>query len=155
MMAMVLLVSKGVAVATTSNPLPLPQEPYPSLHGGRYVEGHGAVQNPDPLRDYVWDQPTLAPVNSSLQLITVLPAVAVAFPTSAFAGVSTLVNSTTGSARAISSGTIRVDFAMELAGWLRLRSPDLTVAAVAAGCIYMSVGESSVPQFFSPSRLSK
>ena len=54
---------------------------------------------------------------------------------------------------ASSSGTLRVDFGVELAAWLRLRSPDLTVAAVDAGCIFFSVGESTVPQFFAPSRL--
>ena len=47
-----------------------------------------------------------------------------------------------------------LDYGVELAAWIELRSPDLTAAAVAAGCVTMSVGESSVQQFFSPSRLS-
>lgn len=136
--------------APATSAVPPLKEPYPALHGGRFVAGHGSVSNPDPLLDYVWNLET---TSTSLQLITVLPVAVTAHPPSAFGGANSLVNSSDATARALGHGTLRVDFGRELAAWLELRSPDLTVAAVAAGCVSMSVGESSTPEFFSPSRL--
>ena len=84
-------------------------------------------------------------------------------PGARFTGAETLVNSsgagagaatTNASARAEGGGTLLFDFGVELAGWIEMISPDLAPAAVAAGCVSMSVGESSAPQFFTPSRLS-
>ena len=75
-----------LAVASSheqAQPLPSPPaEPYPPLHGGRFVPGYGAASNPDPLKDYVWDE--VHAVNASLQLTTVLPARASAFPPGEF-----------------------------------------------------------------------
>ena len=128
-------------------------EPYGPLHGGRIIRGHGALANPDPLRDFVWNLTALPGPNTSLQLASLYPAAVTADPASAFDGTSSLVNSSAGSAHALGAGTLRVDFGVELAAWLELRSPDLTVAAVAAGCVTMSVGEATTPKFFAPSRL--
>jgi hypothetical protein len=129
-------------------------EPYAALHGGRFIPGHGALANPDPLRDYVWDLADLPPgPNTSLQLFSVLPVATTADPSSAFSGLPSLIRNASGDARALASGTLRVDFGTELAAWLELRSPDLTLAALAAGCLSMSVSESTTPQFFAPSRL--
>jgi hypothetical protein len=128
-------------------------EPFIELSGGRFVAGHGEALNPDPLRDYVWNL-TGMPNASALQLLRVLPAAVQTSPGSNFTDEATLVNSTAASARAQGGGTLVLDYGVELAAWIELRSPDLTAAAVAAGCVTMSVGESNVPQFFSPSRLS-
>jgi alpha-L-rhamnosidase len=140
-------------------PIPPPiVEPFAPLHGGQFVPGHGALVNPDPLRDYVWNLTNLLGPNTSLQQFRVYPTAVTAFPTSAFTNEQSLVlNSTasSGTARAVGmDGTLRVDFAIELAAWLELRSPDLSPAAVAAGCITLSVGESSTPNYFAPNRLS-
>lgn len=68
------------------SPLPPALEPYLPLHGGQYINGHGAAANPDPLRDYVWGSAATASVNASLQLFTILPTAVTAYPHSAFAG---------------------------------------------------------------------
>lgn len=149
----------GAAQAAGDRRLPPLVEPWLPLHGGAYSD-QGAPENPDPLRDYTWDVDKLTNA-SALQFFTMPPLAAVeALPppatgNTAFTGLSTLVNATggTGSARAIGSGTLVVDFGVELAGWIELRSPDLSPAAVAAGCVTMSVSESSAPQRFGPERL--
>ena len=143
-----------LVLAVASRPAAAPELLYEPLSGGRFVPGHGAPANPDPLRDYVWNLTAMPGPNTSLQLISLLPAAIITVPASAFSGASSLVNSSAGTARAVADGTLRVDFGMELAGWLELRSPDLSRAAVAAGCVTMSVGESTVPKYFAPSRLS-
>ena len=134
-------------------PLKPISEPWQELNGGDFVVGRGAVLNPDPLRDYAWNLTQMANA-SAPQLIQVLPVGVQALPAAAFANPSTIVNSTDANARATGAGTLLVDFGVELAAWVELQSPDLTLAAVAAGCVSMSVGESNVPQFFSPTRLS-
>ena len=123
------------------------------LHGGRFIAGHGAAANPDPLRDYVWNTSLTSHANESLQLITLQPAAVSAHPATAFSNVSSLISSNNGTARALADGTLRVDFGMELAAWLELTSPDLTPGAVAAGCVSMSIGESFAPKYFAPNRL--
>jgi hypothetical protein len=128
-------------------------EPWQELNGGDFVTGRGAALNPDPMRDYAWNLTRM--VNASApQLIRVLPVLVQASPATSFVNSSTLINSTDGNAHATGAGTLVIDFGVELAAWIELRSPDLTLTAVAAGCVSMSVGESKVPQFFSPSRLS-
>jgi hypothetical protein len=127
-------------------------EPFVPLSGGRFVRGHGVTANPDPLRDYVWNLTAMPGPNTSLQLIEVRPTAAAAVPDAAFSGIGWLVgnaSSADGVARALGGGgTLRVDFGVELAAWLELRSRDLSPAAVAAGCVTMSVGESTTPKYF-------
>ena len=138
-----------------SSALPPLVEPWPELYGGSFSPGHGAAANPDPLRDYIFNLSTFPADNVTLMLTRVLPIAAEVNPLDAFAGdQGTLVDSMNGSLRALNSGTLRVDFGVELAGWIELRSSDLAPAAVAAGCVSMSVGESNIPQYFSPTRLS-
>ena len=131
-------------------------EPWPELHGGKFVAGHGSTLNPDPLRDYVWNL-TDMPNASALQLLQLLPSAVQPSPGAKFSNWSSLVNTSAGSARVEGAGTLLVDFGvwnLLLAAWVELRSPDLTPTEVASGCVTMSVGESRVPQFFTPSRLS-
>jgi hypothetical protein len=153
-----LLLQTAITVASGPSSPPLPVvEPYATLSGGRFVAGHGHAANPDPLRDYVWNLSANPGPNTSLQVYTVRPVAVTAVPAAAFRSACSLVNSscgaTTGPARALGPGTLRVDFGAELAAWLELRSPDLSAAALAAGCVSMSVGESTVPKYFAPSRL--
>lgn len=149
-----------VGLASGFGPPPLLTEPWAPLHGGRWAAAGKHPANPDPIGGYVWNlsDPALAGPNTSLQLITVVPERAAAFPAAAFSGIDALVGAGpqngSNSTVAVGQGTLRLDFGAELAGWLELRSRDLTPAAVAAGCVAMSVGESTVPKFFSPSRLS-
>ena len=162
------LVALALAVASAEGgPLQPIVEPFAPLSGGRFVPGHGALANPDPLRDYIWDlNSTLAATQATtpaatqaaaqpLQLTSLLPVAAAAHPASSFSGARSLVNSSAATARALAAGTLQVDFGVELAAWLELRSPDLTAEAVAAGCVTMSVGESTIPKYFAPSRLHK
>jgi hypothetical protein len=132
------------------------EEPYAELSGGKFIAGHGAPMNPDPLRDYVWNT-TAMPNASALQLYRALPAAVHASPGANFTNAASLLNSSAAGgprARALGGGTLVLDFGVELAAWLELRSPDLAPAAVAAGCVSMSVGESSVPLYFAPARLA-
>ena len=90
------------------SPLPPEPLPYPPLSGGKFFPG-GSSLNPDPLRNYRWN--LSAASNTSLQLITVVPTAALAFPASAFDNIGSLVNSSAGKARSLAAtGTLRVDF---------------------------------------------
>ena len=97
-----------VLLPVGGSPLPPEPLPYPPLSGGKFFPG-GSPLNPDPLRNYRWNLSAVS--NTTLQLITVVPIAAAAFPASAFDSIGSLVNSSSGEAHSLAKrGTLRVDF---------------------------------------------
>lgn len=114
-------------------------EPYPPLHGGRFLPGQ-VPSSPDPLVRYRWSNPR---ADDGLQVYQLRPRAVVTEDADAFRGVPSA-----GTPRCLievrAPGSLRVDFGVESPAWLEFDSPDLV------GTVEMSVSEYNRPARVNP-----
>ena len=115
------------------------EEPYPDLSGGSY-SGPAVPDSPDPLVSYRWPS-----VKSSdgFQCYVIAPKSAQSDAPAAFANLESLTGKQVNVA-VNSTGSIRLDFGQENAGWLEFDSPDM------AGKVEASISEFNEPAIDPP-----
>jgi alpha-L-rhamnosidase len=109
-------------------------EPYPKLSGGSF-SGPTVPESPDPLVAYRWPNPK---ASDDLEMYTLRPVTLQSDMPRAFSH----LNSLTGEHPDVTvngTGSIRMDFGQENAGWLEFDSPDLD------GNVEMSISEYNEP----------
>ena len=106
---------------------PVPQ-PYPYLSGK--TEGKAIPESPDPLVNYRWSNPTTADV---LEVFLIKPTSVQAFPKSSFGNLESLKGTPNTEIR--DTGSIRIDFGVEMGAWVEFDSPDCP------GGVEMSISE--------------
>lgn len=109
-------------------------EPYSPLHGGAF--GGGLVaESPDPLASYRWSRVC---AEDALQVYTLRPERVVADKPESFHNLGSLVERGQ-NVEITGTGSIRMDFGVESAGWLEFDSSDLN------GDVEMSISEYNEP----------
>ena len=111
-------------------------EPYPYVSTGSF-SGPAVPASPDPLVRYRWPNPK---ASDGLEIYLLRPESATCDPTSSFANVNSLLTPTP-NVTVSGTGTIRVDFGRENAGWFEIDSPDCP------GGIQMSISEYNEPEY--------
>lgn len=122
----------------TSEPVDAP-EPYPEVAGGSY-SGPAVPESPDPLVAYRWPA---TKASDGLEIYTLKPVAIHSDAPKAFSHLDSL----TGEHPDVTvngTGSIRMDFGRENAGWLEFDSPDLS------GDVEMSISEYNEPARESP-----
>lgn len=109
-------------------------EPYPALSGGSF-SGPAVPESPDPLVAYRWPSPK---ATDELQSYTLKPVAVQADKPKAFSHLNSLLGNDP-NVTVNGTGSIRMDFGQENAGWLELDSPDLD------GDVEMSISEYNEP----------
>jgi hypothetical protein len=115
-------------------PEPYIAEPYPALAGGSF-SGPAVPESPDPLVAYRWPAPK---ASDGLEIYSLKPISLEADVPKAFAHLDSLTGEHP-NVTVNGTGSIRMDFGQENAGWLEFDSPDLD------GTVEMSVSEYNEP----------
>lgn len=111
-------------------------EPYPYVSTGSF-SGPAIAASPDPLVRYRWPNPK---ASDGLEIYLLRPESVTADPTSSFANVNSLL--TPAPNMVVSgTGTLRVDFGRENAGWFEIDSPDCP------GGVQLSISEYNEPEY--------
>ena len=111
-------------------------EPYPYVSSGGF-SGRAVPASPDPLVRYRWPNPK---ASDGLEIYLRQPESVTSDPTSSFANVNSLLTPTP-NVTVRGTGTIRVDFGRENAGWFEIDSPDCP------GGMQMSISEYNEPEY--------
>jgi hypothetical protein len=109
-------------------------EPYPKLAGGSF-SGPAVPESPDPLVAYRWPAPK---ASDGLQIYTLKPVALQSDAPKAFSHLDSLTGEHP-NVTVNGTGSIRMDFGRENAGWLEFDSPDLD------GQVEMSISEYNEP----------
>ena len=109
-------------------------EPYAYVGGGAFG-GPAVPESPDPLVSYRWGRPQ---ASDALQIFVLEPRSVSADPAASFDNLASLTGPMPGVV-VRGTGSIRIDFGVELAAWIEFDSPD------AAGAIEMSISEYNEP----------
>jgi hypothetical protein len=132
------LASMGAAATVTAAPIwgasPI-AEPYPYVSAGTF-NGPAVAASPDPLVRYRWPNPK---ASDGLEIYLRKPESVTSDATSSFASFNSLLTSTP-NVTVNGTGTIRVDFGRENAGWFEIDSPDCP------GGMEMSISEYNEPE---------
>ena len=110
-------------------------EPYPEISGGSF-SGRVVPESPDPLVAYQWPAPK---ASDGLEIYTLKPIAVQSDVPEAFSHLDSLAGKQTG-VTVNGTGSIRMDFGRENAGWLEFDSPDLQ------GDVEMSISEYNQPE---------
>ncbi len=111
-------------------------EPYPYVSTGGF-SGPAVPDSPDPLVRYRWPNPK---ASDGLEIYLRQPESVTSDPPSSFTNVKSLLTSTP-EVTVSGTGTIRVDFGRENAGWFEIDSPDCP------GGIQLSISEYNEPEY--------
>ena len=109
-------------------------EPYPEISGGGF-SGRAVPESPDPLVAYHWPAPK---ASDGLEIYTLKPIAVQSDVPEAFSHLDSLAGKQPG-VTVNGTGSIRMDFGQENAGWLEFDSPDLQ------GDVEMSISEYNEP----------
>jgi alpha-L-rhamnosidase len=109
-------------------------EPYPEVTGGSF-SGPAVPESPDPLVAYRWPAPK---ASDGLQIYTLKPIAVKSDVPKAFSNLDSLLRKHP-DVTVHGTGSIRMDFGQENAGWLEFDSPDLQ------GNVEMSISEYNEP----------
>jgi hypothetical protein len=113
-------------------------EPYPRVSGGQF-SAPAVAESPDPLVAYSWPSPK---ATDGLEIYSLAPMSVQADAPKALANLQSLQGPRP-DVTVTGTGSIRMDFGQENAGWLEFDSPDL------AGAVEMSISEYDEPAMVS------
>ena len=132
-----------VALLLASSASIPPGDPYPALHGGKFV-GSRVAASPDPVQNYVWDLDALA-APDAYQVVADRPVAATltSGATSDWEGVATLASASGKAAVTVRGpGVVRLKFAQEGACWVEFESADL---AASDATVSLTISENNLP----------
>jgi len=109
-------------------------EPYAYVAPGRFA-GPAVPESPDPLVAYRWPRPQ---ASDPLEVFVLKPKAVAAEPAGSFENLASLTESAPDAA-VKGTGSIRLDFGVELAAWIEFDSPDCP------GWVEMSISEYNEP----------